>query len=335
VLARIALLLAVSLATACEARLSLGVGCSRSADCASPLVCRFERCRTECDTERDCPLGASCIRDGSGGVCRLPTESACSSDGDCPGALVCASGVCRNHCRDGTDCSAGASCVADPLAGTVCIEPENGRDAGVTLDVASPTDARTTFVVPITSDEDDGFIEPGTGVQPMGDGFTIWAGAQTQGPDRVYLRFELPVAIPAGATVVAAHLEVWGTAYYDSSGTTCLPSYRLGIVADDVADAAVVTAEGAYPDGPTGPAATAASVAWPFVGAWVVDGVNTSPSIAPILQELVDDHGGLAAGTHVQFWSWALDFVAECAVGIEDHSSIASHHAELHVTVLP
>lgn len=248
---------------------------------------------------------------------------------------MCASGVCRNRCRDTAECSAGASCVADPVAGTVCVEPENGLDAGIALDVTGPTDATTTFVVPITADEDDGFIEPEMGLQPMGDGFTIWTGAQTQGPDRVYLRFELPVTIPAGATVVAAHLEVWGTAYYDGAGTTCSPTYRLGIVADDVADAEVVGADDVYPDGPAGPAATTASIAWPFVGAWAVDRVNTSPSVAPILQELVDDHGGLAAGAHVQFWSWSLDFVAECAVGIEDYASIASHHAELHVTIAP
>ena len=47
----------------CEARLSLGAGCTRSSDCEAPLVCSFQRCRAECVEQRDCPLGAMCLLD--------------------------------------------------------------------------------------------------------------------------------------------------------------------------------------------------------------------------------------------------------------------------------
>jgi hypothetical protein len=58
-----------------------------------------------------------------------------------------------------------------------------------------------------------------------------------------------------------------------------------------------------------GPAAsfrmlTAATVLWPGSGATalVVNNWNVSPSLAPVVQELVDCYGGLAAGSYVTLW---------------------------------
>ena len=44
----------------CEARLARGSGCATTSECSAPLVCAAGRCRIECVTHRDCPLGTFC-----------------------------------------------------------------------------------------------------------------------------------------------------------------------------------------------------------------------------------------------------------------------------------
>jgi hypothetical protein len=252
------------------------------------------------------------------------------TDEQCGGVLVCAVGACRNRCRDLADCLDGAACVPDAIAGTVCVEPVDGQDAGLATDAGAPdAEAPQDLVLVVTSDADDGEIEPG-GFHPMGEAFTDYAGAVTTGPSRVFFRFALTRDIPAGATISEAHLELWGTELYGAGGA-CVSTYRLGIVADDVADAAAVTSADQWPGGPTGASSTAASVSWSFVDTWRVGERNASPDLSTILDELVSEHGGLASGAHVQLWTWAENFIAECAAGSEDFASIASHPAELHI----
>lgn len=321
---------------ACQSSAAVGAPCARTSECTAPLVCRLGRCRTECASARDCGALGACIQDGSYGVCRLEVETHCASDGDCGGSLRCAGGVCRNHCRDASDCIAGGDCVPDAVLGAVCVEPTDERDAGATdsgaVD-AGPGDAGPgEIVIAIATDADDGQIA-GPLLFPTGEGFQDYAGAYTAGPQRVYLRFALPVALTAASAIAEAHLELWGTELYDSGGV-CLPTWRNGIVGEDVADAAVVTSADQWPGGPTGASPTTATVAWPFVGSWAIQAMNRSPDIAPILREVVDHHGGLAPGAHVQLWWWAENFVAECAAGSEDYANVGSHPAELHVRIV-
>lgn len=91
-----------------------GEGCTLSSDCESPYVCRLERCRAECATIRDCPIGSLCVRDGDGiGACRLGDEAECTLDGECPTPLVCRAGACTNECVVDSDCTAGSVCAMD------------------------------------------------------------------------------------------------------------------------------------------------------------------------------------------------------------------------------
>lgn len=90
-----------------EARSGAGAECSRNSECAAPLVCALERCRNECNSSRDCPIGASCIRSELDfGVCQLDDELSCS--GECAGDLVCAESQCVNSCDEG--CLPGSEC---------------------------------------------------------------------------------------------------------------------------------------------------------------------------------------------------------------------------------
>ncbi|MGE0788628.1 MAG: hypothetical protein AB7S26_23355 [Sandaracinaceae bacterium] len=88
-----------------------GLQCERNSECRAPLVCRLTRCRRECTTERDCPIGSMCVVDDRGvGACRLPDEATCASDADCPDPLSCRRGACANECDEARRCPAGATC---------------------------------------------------------------------------------------------------------------------------------------------------------------------------------------------------------------------------------
>lgn len=115
----------------CEARLALGTGCSRSSDCQAPLVCAFARCRTECTAQRDCPLGATCIRGSDGsGACTLPRDLDCSEPGSaCTDGLICVGGDCVNVCSTLLECPAGSLCTSVAGERTHCVRPPD-IDAG-------------------------------------------------------------------------------------------------------------------------------------------------------------------------------------------------------------
>lgn len=118
----------VVLLAACENGAQLGTPCARSSDCAAPLACRLDRCRSECAANRDCPLGTRCLLDHEGrGSCSLETDDACHA-GDCAAPTLCIEGRCRNLCGGTALCPDGNECVAGPL-GDVCIE-EPTEDAG-------------------------------------------------------------------------------------------------------------------------------------------------------------------------------------------------------------
>ena len=68
------------LAVACTADpLELGAVCDLNSDCNAPLVCRLGKCRNECASARDCPLGTQCRLDEQGlGACLVEPDLACT-----------------------------------------------------------------------------------------------------------------------------------------------------------------------------------------------------------------------------------------------------------------
>ena len=93
---------------------SPGAACALASECSSALVCTMGHCRSECETNGDCPPGARCVRTGPGGnACMLPAESACHVNSDCKDPLVCAPDMqCRNQCTVDRDCVKSAQCSA-------------------------------------------------------------------------------------------------------------------------------------------------------------------------------------------------------------------------------
>ncbi len=102
-------------------RSAAAVSCTTNSECATPLVCRLERCRSECSTARDCENGAMCVQDESGlGACQLPAETRCTLQTDCPAPLRCQMGSCLNECVTNADCESEAMCLAGP-DGSACV----------------------------------------------------------------------------------------------------------------------------------------------------------------------------------------------------------------------
>jgi hypothetical protein len=101
-------------ASACGADelLALGSQCQLASDCDAPLVCRYERCRRDCNEARDCAAGLRCFIDPEGlGACQLPEERMCDVS-SCPAGLVCNSNImeCSIACAEDVDCQRGERC---------------------------------------------------------------------------------------------------------------------------------------------------------------------------------------------------------------------------------
>jgi hypothetical protein len=115
----------VLLATGCNAcepvqPLSLGEQCQLNSDCDAPLVCRFDRCRIECATSRDCGINLDCLYDNAGlGACMLGDETMCTMPSDCVGGLICPMGRCTTVCATDEDCGPGQRCID----GSACVDP--------------------------------------------------------------------------------------------------------------------------------------------------------------------------------------------------------------------
>jgi hypothetical protein len=116
---------------ACQSGASLGTTCERASDCASPLVCRIGRCRTECAAARDCAAGQVCLINAEGqGACELPSIDVCSVSCDAP--LICASGHCRVECTTDASCPSGHVCASG-----ACQRADSSIDAGPLPDSGS------------------------------------------------------------------------------------------------------------------------------------------------------------------------------------------------------
>src|SRR5450432_953357 len=111
--------------------LGVSQACVLNSDCASPLLCVFQRCHTGCAESLDCPMGERCVASGTSHVCQLPEESSCSSTVLCQAGQVCGPDQqCRTKCTTSLDCPKGDSCL--PIGGTnACYSPNNPTDQQV------------------------------------------------------------------------------------------------------------------------------------------------------------------------------------------------------------
>jgi hypothetical protein len=173
------------------------------------------------------------------------------------------------------------------------------------FDAIVPDAACGQMVLVLAAAEDDGEID-GTTWDPDGETqgdicIGTWSGQSVWG----YFRFGISQAIPAGATIVSATLELWGHSAYTYSGWQWNPStHALEVYAEKAATAQPITGVSDAPFAPQGRPVTTATVRWPNTGglAWLPAQYNTSPSLTPVLQELVSSQGGLGAGHHLQLW---------------------------------
>lgn len=182
-------------------------------------------------------------------------------------------------------------------------QPDLGLDLG--LDLGQPDAACSQMVLVLASKDDDGEID-GTTWDPDGEAqgdicIGTWDGDSVWG----YFRFELSQAIPAGASIGNTTLELWGHPNYTYAKWQWQPAtHALEVYAEKAATAPPVTQSTEAPFLPAGRPVTSAIVRWPSSGglAWLPAQWHTSPSLAPVLQEVVNSKGSLAAGNHLQLW---------------------------------
>jgi alpha-tubulin suppressor-like RCC1 family protein len=128
-----ALVLATLLITACQSGAAIGGSCTRASDCASG-TCAFGRCRSACAENRDCPIGASCLRDASGsGACSVAEDLGCETGVGrvCPSGLACVGDRCEQTCTSPSDCPSDGVCLPLRDGGPMfCFDPRVAGDAG-------------------------------------------------------------------------------------------------------------------------------------------------------------------------------------------------------------
>lgn len=189
------------------------------------------------------------------------------------------------------------------------------------LMIAKRSGAPDSQSLTITNDNDDGEIWT---AGPLFDyngefGTILYSGVYQNTPLFTFVRFALTKAIPAGATVTSATLNVRGVDFY---GWHALAFY-LKIQANDSADAAQVTSINDYPGGSSGFAFTS-NVNWPTAGyldSWNSSGMNASPDLKSIIQFLVNKYGGLASGAHVQLWLYSDQSGIDAEAGFADYGA--------------
>jgi hypothetical protein len=221
-------------------------------------------------------------------------------------------------------------------------EGESGTDTDADTDTDTGTESETTGPgpddpIPLASDADDGQIYVNGGRYmwlPSGEDTGAFLGEFPQGSAYAgYFRFAIPAAIPAGATILEARLAIFGTTVYQWDAG----NHALEIALQDAPDAPAVEQGNRYPyDGNAESVALLpARVRWPDVGglSWTVGGVNESPDLAPLIQSLLDAHGGLEAGANLQFWiTKPAPLLGESEVGFVEFSDNPTSAASLSLT---
>lgn len=155
--------------------------------------------------------------------------------------------------------------------------------------------------ISVAANGDDGIIiAPTSGFYSAGEGAdgNGYIGNGEGNDNLAFFRFILPSAIPSGATITSATIQLQGTDQFAwVNGTD-----DLIIRATDSGNAAAPTTLGQRPSYLGGSTSTTtATVTWSNV-TWATSGANTSPSFATVIQELVTDNGGLASSAAIVVW---------------------------------
>lgn len=188
----------------------------------------------------------------------------------------------------------------------------------------------------ITANEDDigisGDAELYLFVSGEGGG-VAWMGDYPSGYNYTgAFRFALSGALSSSAEVSDATLKVYGKDAWNWNGS----SDALVVYGEQSSNAAQVSTEANHPwDGSSPRTLATNSVRWPTSGglSWNTSGWNTTPSLASIINELIDDYSGLASGAHIQLWTgMASGSGHQREVGYEDYSHTDTHHSELSIT---
>ena len=245
-------LLALALAS-CGAPAPPGAACARTSECGAGLECRFGRCRTGCVANRDCPIGASCLRLGdAAGVCGVAPDLGCETGvgRDCPDGLVCVDDQCERACTDASECPSDGACVPrEPGAALLfCFDTRGGRpDAGAVdaaqLDAGVPRRATDgPYLVPSDVASAESF---GASVALSADGMFAIVGAPNDtaggsaGSARVFTRSgstwgQQARLVPAGALGVgvgrAVALDAGATRAIVTSADSAYAFVRTGAV---------------------------------------------------------------------------------------------------------
>lgn len=226
----------------CEPRLLAGAGCTFSGDCGGGLVCIAARCRTECVTTRDCPIGARCLAGPTGaGRCSLPSESACTTGDDCGVGLDCVTSECRTRCTTFADCGVEQRCEIRGGGSTGTCVDVPPRDAGAPGDAsgadASGTDVGACSAVPCSVSPQCGcapgeachrYFSLGTECLPAGSGYEL---ATCGGPEDCAPGFECWTTLHT--SICRAYCDTDADC---AAGQLCDPSVGLclGIACDPI-----------------------------------------------------------------------------------------------------
>jgi hypothetical protein len=200
-------------------------------------------------------------------------------------------------------------------------------------DLTKPDMACKQMVLKVTASTDDGEID-NNNFLVNGESGTILSG-YWGGPNATwaFFRFELDQALPAGAVVTGASLELWGV---DMHGSWDPASDALEVLFEDAAD--VSSAAGKKEDAPFlvgGRPVVNAKVRWPTAGglAWQLNQYHATPNLKTPIQELVNKYGGLAQNAHLQLWIRGVQ-AKQAEVGTHDflEPGYAAHPHKLTVS---
>ena len=187
----------------------------------------------------------------------------------------------------------------------------------------TPAPIAESQTLSITSENDDGEVYGGNapGSEVMFDGETntsdVYVGNNGITPVYGFVRFQLIKAIPSGAVVSNATMTFYGDGDYQWDDA----NDSLIITANDSANIGPVAVYEDRIGGTNGHTPTNALVAWPSSGplAWNRAGLNSTPNLKTIIQELVDKHGGLAAGASIQFWMFGPPVIGDSEIRFADY----------------
>ena len=238
-------------------------------------------------------------------------------------------------------CESGEACVYSPNLGAdqgsgdpspVPCTFTDGTISGVTM-YGRSTVGTNGFTSAIATNDDDGEFDSQdlpAWLTRTGESGTVYLGNWgATGITTGYFRFQVPTAIPPGATIDLANLKFYGAdnGYWDSS-------HALVLSADLSGNAVQPNGTEDFPSGATQHSLATTTVRWPSSGGltWNTGVWNTTPDLSAIIQEIVDAEGGLAAGSYLQFWVQGQDPGHDSEAGVEDLSTGGGHPTNLTVT---